>query len=72
MKFKEVYDFAVMDEIEDGNTVFVLDKESRTVNVVNEMTVNDAVAVIRDAGRTRDRFEFWYEDNTVEEEEVNE
>lgn len=69
MKFRDIYSFLAIEEIKDGKTVFVLDKEMKTVEAVNDMTVDEAVSLIQSADNFPGRFEFWVEE---EEEEVNE
>ena len=66
MKYKDLYGFQVMSEIEKGKTVYFLDRKARAVNVVNELTVNDAMALIKSADECRDRFEFWVEEEENE------
>lgn len=69
MKFRDVYSFLAIDEVKDGKTVFVLDKEMRTVAVVNDMKVGEAVSLIQSTDNFPGRFEFWVEEE--EEVEVN-
>lgn len=59
MKYRKFYAVWVIDEIEDGHTVYVLDRQTKKVEAVNEMTVNDAIAVIENAKAHTDRYEFW-------------
>ena len=61
--YKEVYKFSVFDEIEKGKTVYCLDRKSKEVYSVNELTVNDAVAILKGAEEEPQRFEFWEEDD---------
>ena len=61
MKFKTVYHFSVMDEIEEGKTVYCLDRKNRLVLTINYMPLEDVLRVIRDAKDDDERFEFWKE-----------
>lgn len=67
MKYRHFYAHWAMDEVEKGNIVYVLDRETRTVKTFNEMTVSKAVAVLKSAEEDCKRYEFW-----VEETEENE
>lgn len=55
-----------MPEIERGNTVYVLDREAREIYAANDLTVNEALAIIKRADDGRDRFDFWIEEEEVE------
>ena len=67
MKYRDFYAFWAIDEVKKGNTVYVLDRQTKTVEVLNEMTVDKAMAVINSAEEDSKRYEFW-----VEETEENE
>lgn len=69
MKYRDFYACWAMDEVKKGKTVYVLDRQTKTVEVVNEMTVDKAMAVINSAETDFTRYEFWTEEK---EEEVNE
>ena len=69
MKYKNIYNFEVFAEVANGKTVCALDRAERTIDVVNEMAVCDAVSLTKNADKDEDRFEFWIE---VEEENDNE
>lgn len=61
MVYKTVYPSWVIDEIEKGNEVYVLDRSTRAVECVNEMTLKRAVGIIEAAKESKsDRYEFWY------------
>lgn len=66
MKFRNLYSWHVMPEIEKGNTVYVLDRKAREIYAANDLTVNEAFAVIKMADDGRDRFDFWIEEEEVE------
>lgn len=69
MKFKEIYYFSVLDEIEDGKTVYCLDKELKVVKAINEVTVAEALKIIDLAKKESGRFAFWSETKESEESE---
>lgn len=62
MKFRDIYSFLAIEEIEKGKTVVVLDKEMRTVKTINDMNVCEAVTLIQGANKIPGRFEFWVEE----------
>lgn len=64
-KYKSVYPWNVLDEIEAGKKIQLLDKEVGAVIVVNDLPVWNALKWIAAAKESMDRFEFWY----VEEQE---
>ena len=59
--YKDVHKFLLFDEIKNGKTVYCLDRKSREVHTVNELTVNDMVAILKGAEEEPQRFEFWEE-----------
>ena len=61
MKFKTVYHFSVMDEIEEGKTVYFLDKETQWVGMLNDVPCEAAVKLIRKAKEDDDSVIFWKE-----------
>jgi hypothetical protein len=64
MKYKTIYSFSVMDEIEKGNTVYCLDRGTKSVTIINDVCVEAALFLLRDAKEdTTERFEFWKVDN---------
>jgi hypothetical protein len=66
MKYVSVAAYWVIDEIKDGKNVFAFDRQTRSVKLVNEMTVNDSLAMLRNAEKDSGRYEFWYEEEEVE------
>lgn len=67
MKYNNVYPFFVFDEIKKGKTVYVLDRKMKTVLIVNDMTVEDALLTLKEAEEDIGRFEFWVELKLAEE-----
>ena len=71
MKYISISHIWVIDEIRAGKTIYALDRAEETIDVVNEMSVCDAVSLIKDAEKHSDRFDFWYkEENEVNEDET--
>lgn len=68
MEYKKVYEFEIFDEIKEGNTVYCLDKAAKEVFVVNEITVDDCVSIIKAEKTEPDRFYIWKEVEKTEEE----
>jgi hypothetical protein len=66
MKYREFSAYWVMDEVKKGERVYVLDRQTKTVEVVNEMTVDKAMAVINSAEADSKRYEFWTEKEETE------
>jgi hypothetical protein len=59
--YKTVYPRWVLDDIQEGNEVFVLDKSTHSVAVVNDMTVRAVLGLIEAAEKsTNGRYVFWY------------
>jgi nitroreductase len=69
MKYVSVYPWWVIDAIKKGHKVYVLDRKLKTVHVVNSAPIQDVVAVTE--SEEKDRYEFWYEEETLPEYEVD-
>ena len=61
MKYRSMYHFEVIDEVNDGNTVYCLDKQNREVYIMNGMPLDRALRVVSVAKNDDERFEFWKE-----------
>ena len=70
MKYKSVYNCWLFDEVKNGNMVYALDRKFKKVVLVNDLTVDQLVAVMHSADEEPTRYEFWYEE--TEETEVTE
>lgn len=74
--FENVYSWSVIDEIKNGRLVYCLDREEQKVFCVNDIPVENYVAILKYC-REEDtnRYLFWYENHneitevTMEEEE---
>ena len=58
MKYHSIYRWNVIDEVARGNKVYALDKLANEVFLVNELSVESAVAMTE--SKEEGRFEFWY------------
>lgn len=68
MKYAIIYHWNVLEEIEDGNRVYALDRDNNNVYDVNELKVKDAIELIKIDEENDTRIEFWKE---VKEENEN-
>lgn len=67
MEYQEVGAHWVFDEISKGREVYVLDKSTRAVESVNDMTVKRAAGLIEAAKKCKNgRYIFWYAEFTNE------
>lgn len=68
MKYVSVYPWWVIDEIKKGRKVYVLDRKLKTVHLVNVAPVQDVTRATE--SEEKGRFEFWYEEESLPEYEV--
>ena len=61
MKYITVYHFSAMDEVKEGNTVFLLDKRAKRVERFNDVAFEDALNILTEARVSDERFVFWKE-----------
>lgn len=66
MKYHSIFAHWAFDEIKEGKKVYALDRQTKTVAVVNEMTVDTATALLKSASENSDRYEFWVEEEETE------
>lgn len=69
MKFKEISSYWLFDEVKSGKRVYALDRKLRKVSVVNDLTIDQLVAVMNSADEEYTRYDFWYEEKVTEETE---
>ena len=60
MKFIDTSSYWLFDDVKDGKIVFALDKQLKKIEVVNYLTVDQLVAVMKSAETEPTRYEFWY------------
>ena len=68
MIFNAIFPCYLFDEVKSGKLVYALDKKTRKVSLVNDLIVEQLVAVMNSAKEEPTRYEFWYE----KEKEINE
>lgn len=69
MNYKSVYSCWLFDEVKSGKKVYALDRKFKKVSLVNDLTVDQLVAVMNSADEEPTRYEFWYEEEVTEEKE---
>ena len=63
MKYSDVYNFNVVRELENGNTVYVLDKANNEITNAATMRAIDLLRVLKEAEEPgNDRYYFWKEE----------
>lgn len=62
MKYKKIYSHWVIDDIQDDKKVFCLDRKFLRVVLINDLTVDQMLAILKNALEESDRYEFWYEE----------
>ena len=64
IKYVKVYSFELMKIIEDGKRVYMLDKKTNKVCLVNDMKLGDYVKlrneIAEDGCYEQGRYDFWY------------
>ena len=66
MLYRSVFPCWVIDEIRKGKKVYVLDRKLKKVYTVNEATVETVVRLIESTDKNLGRYDFWYEEEEVE------
>lgn len=69
MKFINVSSYWLFDEVKKGKKVYALDRKLKKVVLVNDLTIDQLVAVMNSADEEHTRYEFWYEEKVTEETE---
>ncbi len=70
MKYKKIYSFEVLNEIENGQRVYMLDRKYAVTANVSNLTVEELVEIIKQEKEESTRFEFWTEIETEENEDA--
>ena len=60
-EFHNIYSFQVMNCIEEGAQVYVLDKKQKRIFHLNNEKLTEVLAIIKDAGDKSSRYIFWKE-----------
>lgn len=58
MNYKTIYSFEVFNTVNEGKQVFVLDRQNKSVALINDMDVQSAVKIVN-AENKASRYEFW-------------
>lgn len=66
MKYVRVMPSWVVEEIEKGRTVYFADKKDKEVYALNDFDFATGVETLKDAKDHIDRYDFWYEEEEVE------
>lgn len=66
--FKSIYDFEAFTKMKEGKKVCVCDRQFHSCDTLNELTVDEAIAIINDADEHEDRYIFWIEEESEETE----
>ena len=64
VEFKGIYYFEAFNNLKEGKKVSVCDRQIQSCDTLNEMTVDEAIALINDAEEHKDRYNFWIEEET--------
>lgn len=67
MIYKTIYSFEAFKKINEGKQVYVLDRQNKSVALLNEMDAKSAVNIVNST--KGNRFEFWYTEESEESEE---
>lgn len=72
MNYNSVYAYWLFEEVKSGKKVYALDRKFKKVSLVNDLTVDQLLAVMNSAEAEPSRYEFWYEEEVkVTEENEN-
>lgn len=68
MKYRTIYSFLVMHKLQDGETVYMLDKHTVKAICVNDMPVSCLLEALKieDSDQTAGRYEFWIKEEEEE------
>ena len=69
MKYINVYSCWLFDEVKKGKKVYALDRKLKKIVLINELTIDQLVAVMNSDDEESTRYEFWYEEKVTEETE---
>lgn len=58
-RYVDVYNFQILKAIEEGHTIYMLDKLEGDTACINEMKVKHVAEVIRESEKDEKRFYFW-------------
>lgn len=64
--FRTVYNWAVLEKIQEGKKVCVVDKQFHSCDTLNELIVDEAIAILKSSEECEDRYDFWIEEESEE------
>lgn len=67
--YKELFNSCVLDELDEGKRVFVLDKAIGEVHIVNNMKVHELMRTLATSRKEETRYVFWIVEEAEEDEE---
>ena len=71
VKYEPIFSFQAQNMIEEGKTVYMLDRERHAVFCVNDLSVYEFITVLKaDSSEYCSRFDFWYEKEVEENAEL--
>ena len=70
--YETIYSFEVLETIQEGKLVYLLDRYEQIVMCVNDITVDKLAEVLKNSKTEKKRYEFWIEEVEETEESENE
>lgn len=67
--YESIYSFYILDKIEEGKTVYYLDRKLHDCGIINKSTVEDFNTILKQSKEEPNRFDFWIEHETEEAED---
>lgn len=64
-KYIIIYSWQVIDTLTPGTEVWMLDREKKSVVLLNELSMSEFASIISDANAS-EKYEFWYEEEDDE------
>lgn len=64
--FNNIYNWEAYSKLKEGKKVCVVDKAWHSCDTLNELTVDKAFAIIKDAAQNQNRYTFWIEEESEE------
>lgn len=68
--YKDIFDFCVLDELDEGKSVYALDKKFGKVSVLNQMTVEELMKILATSRKEETRYTFWIVEEAEDEEDA--
>lgn len=68
--YRDLYNFEVLDKLNDGERVFVLDKALGEARLINAMTVTELMEILTSSRKEETRYIFWIIKEAEDEEDA--